>query len=59
MRLIPYDETFEPDIVLDWKQFSDEALEEFDRVLARHGLEIVTVDDGSDTYCMSIVPIGK
>jgi hypothetical protein len=33
-----------PDIILDWKQFSDEALQQFDKVLGRHGLQLISIE---------------
>lgn len=38
----------------DWKASPHEVLEEVDDLLKEHGLEIVLVDDDSDTHCFYV-----
>ena len=41
-------------IVLDWKQFSAEAMVAFDEALNKYGLEIINYETGGDTYVVAI-----
>lgn len=44
---------------VDWKASPDEIFEEFDKQLAKHGLEIEMIDDGMDEYTWRIVQRGE
>lgn len=43
----------------DWKEHGGTILEIFDEALKKHGLEIVTHENYSDSYVFSIEPIQK
>lgn len=45
--------------MFDWKADGNTVLEQVDKLLAKHGLEIVSYDTGADFYMFSLQPRDK